>query len=95
MEERIGKREREREREMSSVHSRVRNCFCDQPRRDECISNFKITTQAGDHQFIKANTKYAAVALRGGGGPVLIADHSKSGRLSHDAPKVRIRNKTK
>eukprot|EP00939_MAST-03C_sp_MAST-3C-sp1_P005044 g5044.t1 len=74
---------------MSSIVSRVRNCYADTPNTNmDVISNFKVTTQAGDHQFIKANTKYCAVALIGGGGPVMLWDHSKMGRVSSKNLKV-------
>jgi len=52
------------------------------------ISNFTITAQAGDHQFIKANSKYMAIATRGGGGPVLIWEHEKRGRVPRDAAEL-------
>jgi len=68
--------------------SRYRNCFCKEPKKDEFISNIQMTTAAGDHQFIKANVKYCAVALRGGGGPVLLWDHSKPCRIPAGTPKI-------
>ena len=68
--------------------SRYRNCFCKETKKDEWVSNFKMTTAAGDHQFIKANDRYFAVALRGGGGPVLLWDYTKSCRVPSGAPKI-------
>ena len=70
--------------------SRYRNCFCKETKKDEWVSNFKMTTAAGDHQFIKANSKYMAIATRGGGGPVLIWEHEKRGRVPRDAAEVRL-----
>lgn len=68
--------------------SRYRNCFCKESKKDEWISNIQMTTAAGDHQFIKANDKYCAVALRGGGGPLLLWDYSNPCRIPTGTPKI-------
>jgi len=73
---------------MSAVQSRVRNCFAPDPKKDELYTEFRVSTKAGDHQYIKANTKYFAVPIRGGGGPVLVWRHDKPGRIPTSAPKV-------
>jgi WD40 repeat protein len=73
---------------MSAIKSRVRNCFAPDPKKDELFTEFKATSQAGDHQYIKANTKYFGVPLRGGGGPVLVWRHDKPCRIPSGVPKV-------
>lgn len=50
--------------------SKYRHIYCDEPKPDACWSGFRLSTSAGDQQFIKASAKYCCVSLAGGGGPV-------------------------
>lgn len=54
--------------------SKYRHIYCDEPKPDECWSGFRLSTSAGDQQFIKASAKYCCVSLAGGGGPVGVFD---------------------
>ena len=47
-----------------------------------CHTGFRLSTVTGDQQYIKASAKYYAVALFGGGGPILIGRHDRPGRFS-------------
>ena len=53
--------------------------FCS-PHLQECFTGFKLSTLTGDQQYIKASAKYFAVALFGGGGPIMVGRHDRPGR---------------
>eukprot|EP00956_Cyclotella_meneghiniana_P019166 scaffold32603_cov68-Cyclotella_meneghiniana.AAC.8 len=46
-----------------------------------CHTGFRLSTVTGDQQYIKASTKYFAVALFGGGGQVYVGRHDRPGRF--------------
>lgn len=50
--------------------SKYRHIYCDDPKPEACWSGFRLSTSAGDSQFVKASAKYCCVSLVGGGGPV-------------------------
>jgi len=54
--------------------SKYRHVYCDEPKPDACWSGFRLSTSAGDQQFIKASANYCCVSLAGGGGPVGVFD---------------------
>ena len=56
------------------------------PKHDENFEGLRLATAQGEQQYIKANTKFFAVALQGGGGPVGILDLKKPGRLQPSIP---------
>lgn len=60
--------------------SKYRHIFCDAPKPEECFTGFKLSTLTGDQQYIKASAKYFAVALFGGGGPIMVGRHDRPGR---------------
>lgn len=47
--------------------------------------DLELSTTTGDHNYIKANEKFWAVAIRGGGGPVLVRRHDQHGKITSDA----------
>jgi len=61
--------------------SKYRHVFADDPKQDACWTGMRISGAAGDQQFIKASTKYFAIPLRGGGGPVGIFDIDKPEKM--------------
>ncbi|CAM9457367.1 unnamed protein product, partial [Heterosigma akashiwo] len=65
------------EREMSYFvrQSKYRHVFCEPNPPQNTFTSLRITTAAGEQQYIKANTKFFAVALQGGGGPVAVLAH--------------------
>ena len=64
------------------VRVKVRNVF-HQPFTDkETYWPVTPTTQAGDHTYIKASTRYISVPVKGGGGPVCVIDQTKPGRIT-------------
>lgn len=62
--------------------SKYRHVYYDEPKQDECWTGFRLSTQAGDQQFIKASAKYFSVSLAGGGGPVGIFDLERPGKYT-------------
>lgn len=46
-----------------------------------CHTGFRLSTVTGDQQYIKASSKYFAVALFGGGGLVYVGRHDRPGRF--------------
>lgn len=61
--------------------SKYRHVFCDAPKQEMCHHGFRLSTVTGDQQYIKASSKYFAVALFGGGGLVYIGRHDRPGRF--------------
>ncbi|KAG7356888.1 coronin like protein [Nitzschia inconspicua] len=61
--------------------SKYRHVFCDQPKNELCYTGFRVATATGDQQYIKASTKYWAVAMFGGGGPLIVGRHDRPGRF--------------
>jgi len=61
--------------------SKYRNVFCDPPKSDACHTGFTLSTVTGDQQYIKASSRYFAVALFGGGGLVYVGRHDRPGRF--------------
>jgi len=61
--------------------SKYRHVFCDAPKQEFTHTGFRLSTVTGDQQYIKASTKYFAVALFGGGGAVYVGRHDRPGRF--------------
>mmetsp|Transcript_35983 Transcript_35983/g.62205 ORF Transcript_35983/g.62205 Transcript_35983/m.62205 type:complete len:439 (-) Transcript_35983:316-1632(-) len=68
--------------------SKYRHVYCEAPKHDEKFENLRLATTTGEQQYIKGNTKFIAVALAGGGGPVGIFEHDKPGRMEAGAPVI-------
>jgi hypothetical protein len=43
--------------------SKFKHVFCDPPRTEAQYTNLRLSTVTGEHNYIKANPKYFAVAL--------------------------------
>eukprot|EP00980_Cylindrotheca_fusiformis_P001478 scaffold345_cov134-Cylindrotheca_fusiformis.AAC.89 len=61
--------------------SKYRHIFCDQPKQELCYTGFRVATATGEQQYIKASAKYWAVAMFGGGGPLVVGRHDRPGRF--------------
>lgn len=61
--------------------SKVRHVYCNEPKPEFTYSGFTLDTTLGDHNFISCSTKFFAVSLRGGGGPVLVHKLGQYGRV--------------
>jgi len=67
--------------------SKVRHVFCDEPKSEFTYSGFTLDTTLGDHPFISCSTKYFACSVRGGGGPVLVWNFGKYGKVNKGGKK--------
>lgn len=68
--------------------SKYRHVFVDPPKDEATFKNLRLATTTGEQSYIKGNTKFFAVALQGGGGPVGIFDHTKPGRIDANPPSL-------
>ena len=57
--------------------SKYRHVYVTAPKNEQSFTGFRLSTATGEQNYIKANTKFFAVALSGGGGPVAVVDHLK------------------
>jgi coronin-1B/1C/6 len=62
--------------------------FVAPPKHEESFDGLRLATAQGEQQYIKGNTKFFAVALSGGGGPVGIFDLKKAGRVEASVPVI-------
>ena len=60
--------------------SKYRHVFVEQPKPDTMYTGFELATATGEQNYIKGNTKFFAVGVRGGGGPVAVLPYSQTGR---------------
>lgn len=61
--------------------SKYRHVFCDAPKPEHCWTDMRLSTVTGDQQYIKASAKYFALALSGGGGPMMVGRLDRPGRF--------------
>ncbi|KAM3573332.1 hypothetical protein VYU27_004691 [Nannochloropsis oceanica] len=61
--------------------SKYRHVYVQSPRTGEAYSNIRLSTAVGEQNYIKANPKYFAVALSGGGGPFTCISYENKGPL--------------
>lgn len=67
--------------------SKVRHVYADAAKDEDCYTGLKLSTATGDHNYIKANCKYFAVALSVGGGKGLaVHDLEKTGKFGSSVP---------
>eukprot|EP00536_Pseudo-nitzschia_multiseries_P017745 jgi/Psemu1/70315/estExt_Genemark1.C_17830002 len=69
--------------------SKYRHVFCDQPKQAMCFHGMRVSADVGEHQGIKASTKYWSVSGAGGGGSLVVCRHDRPGRfLDGVSPRV-------
>mmetsp|Transcript_2143 Transcript_2143/g.6597 ORF Transcript_2143/g.6597 Transcript_2143/m.6597 type:complete len:442 (-) Transcript_2143:192-1517(-) len=66
--------------------SKVRHVYCQPSKPEEHYSNIRLSTATGDHNYIKANTKYFAVPVATGGGSLAVHPLDDKGRLPAQPP---------
>ena len=73
---------------MSAVirNSKFRHVYGAPPKQEDTFRNLRLATTTGEQQYVKANTKYFAVALQGGGGPIAVVDHTATGAFPTGGP---------
>ena len=64
--------------------SKFRHVYCDAPKPEQCFLNLRLSTTTGEQNYIKANAKFFAVGLQGGGGPFAVIPLSRPGRYAPD-----------
>lgn len=64
--------------------SKFRHVFCDAPKPEQCFLNLRLSTTTGEQNYIKANAKFFAVGLQGGGGPFAVIPLNRPGRFAPD-----------
>ena len=69
--------------------SKVRHLFCQPDKKEETFYGLDLATTTGDHNYIKANSKFFATATRsGGGGAMVVCPLSKIGKFDNKMPKI-------
>jgi len=69
--------------------SKYRHVYADAPKQSDRWENIRLSTSNGEGNFIKANTKFVAVPLAGGGGPVGIFElNGGGGKISPTHPSL-------
>lgn len=68
--------------------SKVRHVYAEEPKTEQCYSDIRLSTATGDQNYIKGNTKFFAVAVRGGGGSLLVNPYERTGKLRPGVPVV-------
>jgi coronin-1B/1C/6 len=58
------------------------------PKVESVFSNLPTSSTSGEGTYIKGNTKYAAVAVQGGGGPFAILPYDRPGRIERNVPVI-------
>ena len=66
--------------------SKVRHVYCNNSKTEEHYTNIRLSTATGDHNYIKANTKYFAIPVAAGGGSLCVWPLDKPGRLPAQPP---------
>mmetsp|Transcript_38040 Transcript_38040/g.119395 ORF Transcript_38040/g.119395 Transcript_38040/m.119395 type:complete len:140 (-) Transcript_38040:64-483(-) len=67
--------------------SKFRHVFCEPPKQAEDEwHGFRLATATGEQTYIKASTKFFALALSGGGGPFAVCPISSPGRFDPGTP---------
>eukprot|EP00635_Sarcinochrysidales_sp_CCMP3193_P005425 CAMPEP_0118898172 /NCGR_PEP_ID=MMETSP1166-20130328/5272_1 /TAXON_ID=1104430 /ORGANISM="Chrysoreinhardia sp, Strain CCMP3193" /LENGTH=457 /DNA_ID=CAMNT_0006837267 /DNA_START=122 /DNA_END=1495 /DNA_ORIENTATION=+ len=67
-------------------NSKYRHVYVEPPKKEETYTGFRLSTATGEQQYIKGNTKFFALALQGGGGPIGVIDYSSKGHYPTGAP---------
>ncbi|KAG5176878.1 hypothetical protein JKP88DRAFT_334438, partial [Tribonema minus] len=68
--------------------SKYRHVYVDAPKVESTFTNIPTSSTSGEQNYIKGNTKYAAVAVQGGGGPFTILPYDKPGRFERNVPVI-------
>eukprot|EP01029_Cantina_marsupialis_P029115 TRINITY_DN779818_c0_g1_i1.p1 TRINITY_DN779818_c0_g1~~TRINITY_DN779818_c0_g1_i1.p1 ORF type:complete len:437 (-),score=161.77 TRINITY_DN779818_c0_g1_i1:457-1767(-) len=66
----------------------VKHTFAESAKPGELFTGIPLAFGMGDHSFIKANSKRFAIAVRGGGGPLLVHNFDKPGKVAPGFPVI-------
>jgi coronin-1B/1C/6 len=65
-----------------------KHVYVEPAKPDLCYTNYKLSSATGEQNYIKGNTKFFAVALSGGGGPIAVVPYSRVGRWAPGMPVI-------
>lgn len=66
--------------------SKYRHVFVEPPKAEGTYKGFRLATVTGEQQYVKGNTKFFAVSLAGGGGPIAVVPYEKKGAFAPSTP---------
>ncbi|KAJ8608756.1 hypothetical protein CTAYLR_007792 [Chrysophaeum taylorii] len=66
--------------------SKYRHVYVEAPKVEDTYKGFRLSTATGEQQYIKGNTKFFAVALQGGGGPIAVVPFEHKGSYAPSTP---------
>lgn len=67
-------------------YSKFKHVYCDAPKAENTWTNLRFSTTPGEGTLVKANSKYFAVALAGGGGPLAVINSDKPCKFGVNVP---------
>ncbi|KAF0692949.1 hypothetical protein As57867_015978, partial [Aphanomyces stellatus] len=68
--------------------SKYRHVYLEPAKIEKCYTNLRLATATGEQNYIKANTKFFAVAIQAGGGAFAVIPYEKHGKIDPDMPLV-------
>lgn len=68
--------------------SKYRHVFAEPSKPEHHYADLDLSPVTGDHSYIKGNTKFFSVAIRGGGGPVMVLPYSAVGKIPKGYPTI-------
>mmetsp|Transcript_4962 Transcript_4962/g.15002 ORF Transcript_4962/g.15002 Transcript_4962/m.15002 type:complete len:447 (-) Transcript_4962:120-1460(-) len=68
--------------------SKYRHVYVEAPKVEDTYKGFRLSTATGEQQYVKGNTKFFAVALSGGGGPIAVVPYEQKGAFAPGTPIV-------
>ena len=68
--------------------SKFRHVFAEPAKPENHYLSLDLSPVTGDHNYVKGNSKFFAVAGRGGGGPVIVLPYSQVGKLPLGYPTI-------
>mmetsp|Transcript_11376 Transcript_11376/g.46094 ORF Transcript_11376/g.46094 Transcript_11376/m.46094 type:complete len:456 (+) Transcript_11376:346-1713(+) len=66
--------------------SKYRHVYVEPPKTEETYRGFRLSTATGEQQYVKGNTKFFALALSGGGGPMAVVPYANKGTYATSTP---------
>mmetsp|Transcript_20148 Transcript_20148/g.33283 ORF Transcript_20148/g.33283 Transcript_20148/m.33283 type:complete len:442 (+) Transcript_20148:885-2210(+) len=66
--------------------SKVRHVFCDPEKTENQYHGLRVSSATGDHNYIKANTKYFAYAVQSGSGALTVIPLQQVGKINPVLP---------
>lgn len=68
--------------------SKFRHVFGEPVKPELQYSDLDLSPTTGDHNYVRGNTKFFSVAVRGGGGPVQVIPYTLTGKLPRGYPTI-------